>query len=66
MSWPSASNGSAAVARCSGVSVFWVPNHVYFTRQAAIVWRSRCAGVVVLVVVGRISVVSIRAVIVAP
>ena len=44
--WPSASNGSAAWAFCSAVSDFLVPNQVNWTRQAAIVVRSRSAGVV--------------------
>ena len=44
--WPSASNGSAAWAFCSAVRDFLVPNQVNWTRQAAIVVRSRSAGVV--------------------
>src|SRR3954447_14369782 len=42
----SASNASAAWARCSGLSVFVVPSQVNETRTAAMVARSRWAGVV--------------------
>ena len=68
--WPSASNGSAAWAFCSAVRDFLVPNQVNWTRQAAIVVRSRSAGVEPSVIlrplVDRDSMRSIKALIVPP
>src|SRR4051794_15665646 len=60
---PSASNASAAWVFWAAVSDFWTPNQVKRTRQAAMVVRSRWAGVVVLSVVGRVSVRSSKVVI---
>jgi hypothetical protein len=42
---PSASNASAARAFWAAVSAFWTPNQVNDRRTAAIVVRSRSAGV---------------------
>ena len=53
--WPSASNASAAVARCSGVKLLLTPNQVNETRTAAMVVRSRWAAVVVVAVSVRVS-----------
>src|SRR4051812_35215155 len=43
--WASASNASAAWARCSGVNDFLVPSQVNERRTAAMEARSRWAGV---------------------
>src|SRR3954470_23568366 len=42
--WPSASNGWAASARCSGVSDLLVPSQVKLTRTAAMLSQRLLAG----------------------
>ena len=68
--FPSASNVSAAWAFWSAVSDFLVPNQVNWTRQAAIVVRSRSAGVeptaLIRPLVDRVSMRSIKVLIVPP
>ncbi len=67
---PSAPNASAARAFCSGLRVFCVPIQVNETRAAAMVERSRWAGVVSAVaerpLAERVSMRSIRVLIFPP